>query len=66
MAEIVSGKVIRVIVVKDASWAAINLGGTWIETKPDGSIRGKFAAVGDNYDAVNDVFSSPEEDLEPA
>ena len=66
MAEIIFGKVSRVIVVKDAAWASENLGGTWVETKPDGSIRGKFAAIGDSYDPVSDSFESPEEEPEPA
>lgn len=61
MAEIISDTVQRVIVVNDASWPAAVLGGTWIETKEDGSIRGKFACIGDIYDPVTDTFSSPED-----
>lgn len=56
MAEIVDGFVSRVIVVNDAAWASQHLGGTWVETKPDGSVRGKFAAIGDPYDADKDEF----------
>ena len=32
----------------------------WIETFHDNSQRGKYAGIGDIYDAVNDVFVSPE------
>ena len=28
-------------------------------TSYSGSIRGKYAAIGDTYDVVNDVFTSP-------
>ncbi|NBR87691.1 MAG: hypothetical protein EBS84_21475 [Proteobacteria bacterium] len=31
----------------------------WVETFRDGSQRGKYAGIGDFYDAVNDVFVSP-------
>ena len=33
-----------------------SLGGTWIKTSFNANIRGKFAAVGDIYDADADVF----------
>jgi len=32
----------------------------WVETFQDNSQRGKYAGIGDTYDAVNDVFVSPE------
>jgi len=31
----------------------------WIETFHDNSRRGKYAGIGDTYDAVNDVFVAP-------
>jgi hypothetical protein len=31
----------------------------WVETFHDNSRRGKYAGIGDTYDAVNDVFVSP-------
>jgi hypothetical protein len=34
------------------------LGGTWIQTSYNSNIRGKFAGIGDTYDAVNDRFIS--------
>lgn len=32
----------------------------WAQTSYNGSFRGKYAAIGDTYDAVNNVFSSPD------
>lgn len=49
--------VIDVIVVGDTAgiaWCERNLPDRWIETST--TIRGKFAAKGDTYDEVNDVF----------
>lgn len=34
--------------------------GTWVETSQTGAFRNKRAAIGDTYDAVNDVFISPQ------
>jgi len=41
------------------SWLIDNLGGTWVKTSYNANIRGKFAAIGDTYDAEADVFVSP-------
>lgn len=38
----------------------LNLGGTWIQTSYNANFRGKFAGIGDLYDAENDVFITPE------
>lgn len=38
---------------------SIGLAGTWIDTSYTGSRRGKYAGVGDTYDADNDVFVAP-------
>jgi hypothetical protein len=38
---------------------SIGLAGTWIDTSYTGSRRGKYAGVGDIYDAELDVFVSP-------
>lgn len=43
------------------SWLIENLGGTWVKTSYNATIRGKFAAIGDKYDPVADVFVSHEE-----
>lgn len=40
-------------------WLIDNLGGRWIQTSYNATIRGKYAAIGDIYDEVNDVFVSP-------
>jgi hypothetical protein len=47
---------------------SIGLAGTWLDTSYTGSRRGKYAGIGDTYDAVNDVFVAPvtEEDVAPA
>ena len=38
---------------------SIGLAGTWLDTSYTGSRRGKFAGIGDIYDAESDVFVSP-------
>ena len=38
---------------------SIGLPGTWIDTSYMGSRRGKYAGVGDRYDAELDQFISP-------
>lgn len=35
------------------------LGGSWVQTSYNSNFRGKYAGIGDTYDAVNDVFVSP-------
>lgn len=40
-------------------WLIDNLGGRWIKTSYNATIRGKFAGIGDLYDEVNDVFVIP-------
>ena len=37
----------------------IGLAGTWIDTSYMGSRRGKYAGIGDRYDAELDEFVSP-------
>jgi hypothetical protein len=39
------------------------LGGRWIKTSYNATIRGQYASIGDRYDPVADVFVSPEQDL---
>ena len=38
---------------------SIGLPGTWIDTSYTGARRGKYAGVGDTYDAALDEFVSP-------
>lgn len=40
-------------------WLIDNLGGRWIKTSYNATIRGKFAGIGDTYDEELDVFVSP-------
>lgn len=71
-AEIDSNNVVlRVLVVADENEHRgqefladdCGLGGTWIQTSYNGSIRGKFAGTGDIYDEVNDEFYTPVSDV---
>lgn len=73
-----NNKVIRVVVVADAECmdngveseakgaAFCNklLGGRWVQTSFNGSMRGRFASTGFTYDAEQDVFVAPAEKLE--
>lgn len=43
---------------------SIGLAGTWLDTSYTGSRRGKYAGVGDTYDADLDEFVSPEPPVE--
>lgn len=75
-AKIENGTVTQVIVIPDdlggdendaAVQAYINgigLPGTWIRTSYNANIRGKYAGIGDTYDAELDEFVSPV--VEPA
>lgn len=65
-AKIEDGIVTQVVVVAneheengEAYLNSLGLEGTWIQTSYNGNIRGKYAALGDTYDAENDVFVSP-------
>ena len=63
-----NNKVIRVLVgdnndpVGDEGyqWLINNLGGTWIKTSYNGTIRKNFAGVGMFYDSERDAFIEPE------
>jgi len=74
-AEIVNGQVARVIVVSNADCAggnfpeseatgqaflaSLGLTGEWKQTSFNNNFRGRYAGIGDIYDAVNDVFVAP-------
>lgn len=59
--------VLRVIVVDDAHEASgadflkydLRLGGTWIQTSYNRTIRKNFAGIGYTYDALRDAFIAP-------
>ena len=39
--------------------ASLGFAGEWRQTSYNANFRGKYAGIGDTYDAVNDVFVSP-------
>jgi hypothetical protein len=41
-------------------WLLDNLGGTWIKTSYNGTIRKNFAGIGYSYDEQRDAFIPPE------
>jgi hypothetical protein len=63
-----SNKVIRVLVGDNNDpagdegyqWLIDNLGGTWVKTSYNAKIRNKFAAIGDSYNADEDIFITPQ------
>lgn len=67
-AEIDSNNIVTRVVVGDNNdtngdeglqWLIDNLGGTWIKTSFNATIRKKFASPGDTYDADLDAFVPP-------
>jgi len=66
-AKIENGIVTSVLVVDNEHEAngqeylnGLGLEGTWVQTSYNGNMRGKYAGIGDTYDAELDVFVSPE------
>lgn len=58
--------VVNVIVVSDeheddgqSYLNGLGLEGTWVKTSYNANIRGKYAAMGDAYDAIQDLFVAP-------
>jgi len=41
-------------------WLLDNLGGTWIKTSYNATIRKKFAGIGDTFDSSRDAFILPQ------
>jgi hypothetical protein len=41
----------------------LGLGGNWIQTSYNAKIRGKFAGIGDYYDATRDAFIPPKPEI---
>ena len=39
--------------------SSLNIGGTWKQTSYNNNFRGKYAGIGDTYDADLDEFVSP-------
>lgn len=40
-------------------WLLDNLGGTWVKTSYNGTIRYNFAGIGYTYDPIDDAFIAP-------
>jgi hypothetical protein len=40
-------------------WLIDNLGGTWVKTSYNGTIRYNFAGIGYEYDPIDDAFIAP-------
>ncbi len=65
-AEILDGVVQRVIVVHDndeadgAQFCHDLLGGKWLQTSYNGTIRKQFAGIGYTYDHIRDEFVAPQ------
>ena len=61
-----NNKVIRVTVGDNNlpdegyQWLVDNLGGTWIKTSYNATIRGKYAGIGDSYNQEEDIFIAPQ------
>lgn len=59
--------VVRVLVVPDDQEHRghdflandLGLGGRWLQTSYNATIRGKYAGIGDTYDETTDQFISP-------
>lgn len=62
-----NSKVIQVVVTDNNDpngdegyqWLIDNLGGTWIKTSYNGSIRYNYAGIGYTYDPIDDAFIPP-------
>jgi hypothetical protein len=46
-------------------WLIDNLGGTWIKTSYNASIRKNYAGVGFQYDEARDAFIAPKPECHP-
>lgn len=51
--------VTQVVLAENIEWVIENIGGIWIETAVDGSIRYNFAGIGCTYDPLDDAFILP-------
>lgn len=49
----------NVVISNSIEWCKNNIGGSWIETKQDGSIRKNYAGIGYTYDEERDAFIPP-------
>jgi hypothetical protein len=54
------GEVVRVIVATSQSWCESRLGGVWVQTSYNATIRGNYAGIGYKYLANHDLFMPPQ------
>lgn len=55
-----NGHVLRVIIAKSKEWCEARLGGTWVQTSYNATIRKNYAGIGYKYDANLDAFVPPQ------
>lgn len=72
-AKIENGTVTEVLVVANEHEAdgeaylhSLGLDGKWVQTSYNANFRGKYAGIGDIYDAEQDIFISPAEEVTDA
>ena len=54
---IIENNLVTQVIVADSTFMEQNYNGqTYRETRVDGSIRNKYAGIGDYYDSTNDVY----------
>jgi len=58
-AEINDNNIVTQVIVAGQSFVD-SLGGKWVETAMDGSIRANYAGIGYTYDAAKDAFIAPQ------
>lgn len=58
-ARLENGVVVQVIVAEQSFIDTLEYPHEWVQTSYNSNIRGKFAAIGDKYDNMQDVFVSP-------
>jgi hypothetical protein len=62
-AKIDSNNIVENVIVAEKDFINSGLVGDeflWIQTSYNGNFRGKYAAIGDTWDKVNEVFISPQ------
>lgn len=59
-AELVNGEVVRVIVADNIQWCQSRLGGTWLTTSYNATVRKNYAGIGYKYRGDIDAFVAPQ------
>jgi len=58
-AQVDDNNIVTQVIVAGQSFVD-SLGGKWVETAMDGSIRANYAGIGYSYDPTHDVFYAPQ------